>query len=790
MHSGHDSNADELRAGIMLRAAQHVRRVNDEEPVPYLDDVDITPRQAATFIFATSLAQSTNNSNGTTAAFTPAANELLLVYVIASGASADGTVTDNQSGTYTNVASALARASADRLSVHVRNSLTTNVSHQVTWTRSGNNTGVCVAVHRVSGMTRTGSSAVRQFKVASNQAAAGTPATTFDTAAITTNATVAFVGNGTNPGGVTPPTSWTGSHNDGYNTPSTGIRTAYRNSGFTGTTITWGGTSASAFGVIAIELDNTPPPVTGTVAQTLADFTSAIDGLETFEGSVAQTLADFTPAIDGDVQTSSPVSGTVAVALGSVTPAISGLEDFAGAVAATLGAFTPTISGAESFDGTVAVTLDAFTPAIAGLETIQGAIAQTLGDFTPSASGTVVNPIAGTVAATLGAFTPTISGAESFDGTVAVTLDAFTPTIAGLETIQGTAAVTLDAFTPSISGLESYVGSVAQTLGDFTSTTSGVVLNPVAGTVAATLDAFTPSISGLEAFAGSVAATLDSFTTSIAGLEEIGGAVAVTLGSFTPSISGLEALTGTVAATLGSFIPSIAGLETIQGAVAQTLGGFTPSIAGLSQAPPVDGTISVTLGAFAPTVAGLVANPASGTISVTLSNVVPNISGAQSGVTVSGSMSVVLGSVTPHIRGMQPYVLPPTAKTRIVVGSVDDPNETDPHGTNTMSEKPPLSIWLVTLDLSDAVVTIDNTTRPPKTRSKQVASVAWQVTEYPTGTNADWILLGSPRNLPGGLFTHLIEGGDDGVLYKMKVTVTFADATIAYGVAFLPVVAR
>jgi ABC-type transporter Mla subunit MlaD len=725
MHSGHDSNADELRAGIMLRAAQHVRRVNDEEPVPYLDDVDITPRQAATFIFATSLAQSTNNSNGTTAAFTPAANELLLVYVIASGASADGTVTDNQSGTYTNVASALARASADRLSVHVRNSLTTNVSHQVTWTRSGSNTGVCVAVHRVSGMTRTGSSAVRQFKVASNQAAAGTPATTFDTAAITTNATVAFVGNGTNPGGVTPPTSWTGSHNDGYNTPSTGIRTAYRNSGFTGTTITWGGTSASAFGVIAIELDNTPPPVTGTVAQTLADFTSAIDGLETFEGSVAQTLADFTPAIDGDVQTSSPVSGTVAVALGSVTPAISGLEDFAGAVAATLGAFTPTISGAESFDGTVAVTLDAFTP-----------------------------------------------------------------TIAGLETIQGTAAVTLDAFTPSISGLESYVGSVAQTLGDFTSTTSGVVLNPVAGTVAATLDAFTPSISGLEAFAGSVAATLDSFTPSIAGLEEIGGAVAVTLGSFTPSISGLEALTGTVAATLGSFIPSIAGLETIQGAVAQTLGGFTPSIAGLSQAPPVDGTISVTLGAFAPTVAGLVANPASGTISVTLSNVVPNISGAQSGVTVSGSMSVVLGSVTPHIRGMQPYVLPPTAKTRIVVGSVDDPNETDPHGTNTMSEKPPLSIWLVTLDLSDAVVTIDNTTRPPKTRSKQVASVAWQVTEYPTGTNADWILLGSPRNLPGGLFTHLIEGGDDGVLYKMKVTVTFADATIAYGVAFLPVVAR
>jgi hypothetical protein len=111
----------------------------------------------------------------------------------------------------------------------------------------------------VSGMSLTGEDAVRQFAIEESQAADGTPAPAFSAAALTGNPTIGFCGNATNDisGGLTNPTSWPELRGSNYGTPSSGAQSVARNSGFTGTTITWGSTSASIFGDCILELDTT-----------------------------------------------------------------------------------------------------------------------------------------------------------------------------------------------------------------------------------------------------------------------------------------------------------------------------------------------------------------------------------------------------------------------------------------------------------------------------------------------------------------------------------------------------
>jgi hypothetical protein len=59
---------------------------------------------------------------------------------------------------------------------------------------------------------------------------------------------------------MTPPTSWTEDSDNGYSTPTAGQESVSRVSGFTGTTVTWGGTSATAFGDIIVEIDTSSFP--------------------------------------------------------------------------------------------------------------------------------------------------------------------------------------------------------------------------------------------------------------------------------------------------------------------------------------------------------------------------------------------------------------------------------------------------------------------------------------------------------------------------------------------------
>ena len=208
------------------------------------------------------LTSSLNQATYTTGNVGQAMNDLLLAFSLTTGSNITGSMTDSQGGSWSFIVAATKNAGADKLRCFIRDALCPNADPlTVTMDVTGDNgTGCTIFVVRVSGMSRVGANAERQNVVQSNQAAATTPAPVFGAAALTDNPTLGFVGNATNPAGMTPPASWTELVADvGHATPTTGGEYVTRDSGFTGTTITWGSTSASAFGDISVELDTSVP---------------------------------------------------------------------------------------------------------------------------------------------------------------------------------------------------------------------------------------------------------------------------------------------------------------------------------------------------------------------------------------------------------------------------------------------------------------------------------------------------------------------------------------------------
>lgn len=220
----------------------------------------VASAQAATTTLGVTTASSTDANTYATGAFTPAAGNLLVAIVHASDTVAAGQFTDSMAGSWAKISSVVNRTSLDTTYIFVSNTRYNAVSMTGTFDCTGDTaTGAIITIVRVSGMTRTGADAVLQFASIANQAAAGTPAITFGASVLTGNATIVGVGNSTNAAGITPPASWseTPCSDTGYATPTTGMECATRDSGFTGTTVTWGGTSASAFGAIGVELNTT-----------------------------------------------------------------------------------------------------------------------------------------------------------------------------------------------------------------------------------------------------------------------------------------------------------------------------------------------------------------------------------------------------------------------------------------------------------------------------------------------------------------------------------------------------
>lgn len=199
----------------------------------------------------------TGNTPNTSGVYTPAIGDLCVGFLAATGTVDTGpTFVASAGETFSLQLTVLRGAGADRLYVFVANALTAAATSRSITANTPNDsaTGTVIAVYSISGMTRVGASAIRQSGQQDNQAGATTPAPAFSAAVLTGNPTIVAVMNASNPAALNL-TSWTEGSDTGYTTPPTGLQSCFRDSGFTGTALTYDGPSATAFGSIAIEFD-------------------------------------------------------------------------------------------------------------------------------------------------------------------------------------------------------------------------------------------------------------------------------------------------------------------------------------------------------------------------------------------------------------------------------------------------------------------------------------------------------------------------------------------------------
>lgn len=204
-----------------------------------------------------STASTVDGTSYVSGAFTPAASDLLIV-VVAGGATVDtaATVVGSTGQTFTKLGMATRGSSGSSLYAFVANAAATAVSQTVTFDCTADAaTGAIIFVTSFSSVTRIGASAIRQIKILSEIANGATPAPAFDMAVLTGNPVLGAVGCAVNPPALTPPTSFTERADVGYATPAAGAEYATVDSGFTGTTVTWGSAPSSASCSLILEVN-------------------------------------------------------------------------------------------------------------------------------------------------------------------------------------------------------------------------------------------------------------------------------------------------------------------------------------------------------------------------------------------------------------------------------------------------------------------------------------------------------------------------------------------------------
>lgn len=246
----------------------------------------------------------TANSPTTSNAFSPSSGQLLVVFVVGGATvEADPALTSSTGMTFSRVSTtATYSGSTATIYAYVSTSTVSNTSSQtVNFAPADTTNGTMMFVYGVSGMSKTGLTAVRQSAKQDNKGAAQAPTPTFSAAALTGNVVLGVAGNSTNPAALTPPSGWTepASGDVGYSTPTAGAETAYRNSGETGTVITWGSASASQSGSLILELDTSSSfPATCAGGRTAVGVTSTASA-----GTVGNLLYGLSPAATANEDT-------------------------------------------------------------------------------------------------------------------------------------------------------------------------------------------------------------------------------------------------------------------------------------------------------------------------------------------------------------------------------------------------------------------------------------------------------------------------------------------------------
>lgn len=384
----------------------------------------------------------TGNLPNTSGAFTPAVGDLLVVFVTIEASTADHTLSSSVGGfTFTQIGKELFRTSASALLAYVSDALVSSATSQTVSIPSPGS-GSIISVYSISGLTRTGSSAVRQQGGQSNQTAATTPAPAFAGAALTGNLCIGAVANATNPAGLTQPGSWTESQDTGYTTGAVhGLETAFRNSGETNTTITWGSTSASIFASIILELDITAL-ITGTISSNLPIVTASMSGIAEHLGTINTNLPKVTAAMSGI----SEHLGTLGSILPIITAALVGQKVDTGTLNSSLLIPTSNMSGNVSsgpveHTGTIDTNLLIPTAAFVGQKVETGIINSNL--LIPTANFSGIAEHIGTLTSTLPKPTSAMSGGLGHSGIIDSNLPMITANFAGSLGHPGTIAANL-----------------------------------------------------------------------------------------------------------------------------------------------------------------------------------------------------------------------------------------------------------------------------------------------------------------------------------------------------------
>jgi hypothetical protein len=212
------------------------------------------------------VASTTAAATYTTSSFTPAVGDLLIGWFGITGNTGAWAPSDSASGSWTKIRRQVKSASADFLELWVRNSLITSATAMTaSFALTGASpTGGIIVIHRISGMTKTGSAAVLQQTGSDNQVSVTpSPALAAATQAANTGQIGFLVTNTVN---TTTFTSFTLDGNVNYATPSTQLRT-FHDDASPPQTATGNASVGVQFAIIYVELDTSTGGLSATVAQ-------------------------------------------------------------------------------------------------------------------------------------------------------------------------------------------------------------------------------------------------------------------------------------------------------------------------------------------------------------------------------------------------------------------------------------------------------------------------------------------------------------------------------------------
>lgn len=196
----------------------------------------------------------------TTASFSPVAGGLLVAFVGIATSDTAPTMSDSLSGAWTLVGAFQSQAATGGIRCYVRNTPTTGASMTVTMTPTAD-AGGGLAVCLVESVGAYGSSAVRSTGGQADQTAATTPAPVLSQTPLADSAILIGLMDNTNgSANQAPRTGYAELVDTGFNTPPSGLAVQSLNNGETSATLTFSGTTPSIYGVVAIEVINSPAP--------------------------------------------------------------------------------------------------------------------------------------------------------------------------------------------------------------------------------------------------------------------------------------------------------------------------------------------------------------------------------------------------------------------------------------------------------------------------------------------------------------------------------------------------